>query len=249
MNTRAFVMTLICLLATASIASSALAKTVYVCRDIAGHTYRLSVPQVGSLGIECEAIEQPKPVSENVARPPAVLPAGALVSRAFEAAPNIKNEWDGQPPHTLNRTAAQRIEAVSPFESELRAAAQRHGHDLNLLKAVVYVESRFDSRAVSPKGAIGLMQVMPATALDMGLAAPRVGLFDPKSNLEFGARYLRKLLDTFNGSPELALAAYNAGPGAVIRYGHAIPPFRETKSYVEKVRIRYVQLREQAITQ
>lgn len=111
---------------------------------------------------------------------------------------------------------------------ERHAAAQRLSPDL--VRAVIQVESAFDSTAVSPKGAMGLMQLMPATAAEYGVTDP----FEPGQNIAAGAAYLRRLLDRYDGRIELALAAYNAGPAAVERYGD-VPPYRETRSYVKKV--------------
>lgn len=108
------------------------------------------------------------------------------------------------------------------------AAGDRHDIDPNLLAAVAQIESAFDPAAVSPAGAQGLMQFMPATAAEMG-----VDPFDPASAIDGAARYLRQQLDRF-GTTELALAAYNAGPGAVSKFG-GIPPYPETQNYVTKV--------------
>jgi soluble lytic murein transglycosylase-like protein len=107
-------------------------------------------------------------------------------------------------------------------------AARRHGLDAKLLRAVAWTESRGRNSAVSPKGALGIMQLMPATAASLGVD-PR----DPIANIEGGAAYLAKQLSAF-GSVPLALAAYNAGPGAVIRY-RGIPPFAETRAYVDGI--------------
>ncbi len=115
-----------------------------------------------------------------------------------------------------------------PYADLFTAAGARHGVDPALLAAVAKVESGFDSSAVSPAGATGLMQFMPATARGLG-----VDPADPASSVDGAARYLRQLTDRF-GSTDLALAAYNAGPGAVARAG-GIPPYPETQSYVRKV--------------
>jgi hypothetical protein len=113
----------------------------------------------------------------------------------------------------------------------IAATADRHGLDRALLAAMVQVESRFQPRAVSPKGARGLLQLMPATAARFGVRDS----FDPLQNLDGGAQYLRWLLARFDGRTDLALAAYNAGEGAVDRHGRQIPPYGETLRYVNRV--------------
>ena len=129
---------------------------------------------------------------------------------------------------------------VAKYEPMIRAAATRHGLDPQLVKAVVAVESGFEPRAVSEKGAVGLMQVLPATGERYGVRADKKRsvdqkLADPMLNLEIGTRYLADLKKMFSARPELALAAYNAGENAVIRFRNAIPPFPETQAYVKLV--------------
>jgi hypothetical protein len=119
-----------------------------------------------------------------------------------------------------------------PFGAEIYQAAQRHGVDPELVAAVVRAESAFDVRAVSVKGARGLMQLMPATARRFGVSQDRV--HDPAVNVDAGARYLAWLLGRFEGDLALALAAYNAGEGTVDRYG-GVPPYRETRGYIQKI--------------
>jgi hypothetical protein len=99
----------------------------------------------------------------------------------------------------------------------------------------MHQESSFKSRAISPKGARGLMQLMPGTAARFGVTS----IFDPRQNIEGGARYLRFLLDRFDGDVNLALAGYNAGEGAVEKYGWRIPPYAETQEYVRRISRRY----------
>jgi soluble lytic murein transglycosylase-like protein len=101
----------------------------------------------------------------------------------------------------------------------------------DLVKAVVQVESAFNPNARSPKGAMGLMQLMPATAEHFGVRNP----FNPAENIRAGVAYLRQLLDRYQDNEELALAAYNAGPGAVDKHGQTVPPYRETRNYVAQI--------------
>ena len=149
-----------------------------------------------------------------VERPGPVLPAG------------------GGPAATALETtsAAQNI----PLGTSIASTAMRHGLDPALVLAVIGAESGHDPLAVSPKGAIGLMQILPETAALMGLPEPA----DPANSLEAGCRYLAALLDIFGGDVELALAAYNAGPGAVRRWG-GVPPYRETTTFVRRVAANY----------
>jgi hypothetical protein len=115
------------------------------------------------------------------------------------------------------------------------AVALSYGLEPALLLAVISAESGFRSKAVSPKGAQGLMQLMPATARRLGVRDP----FDPEQNVRGGARYLNELLRLFGNDVRLALAAYNAGEDAVMRHGRAIPPYPETRQYVTRVLSRY----------
>jgi soluble lytic murein transglycosylase-like protein len=116
----------------------------------------------------------------------------------------------------------------------------RNGVDPVLLYAQMHQESSFKRGAISPKGARGLMQLMPGTAARFGVT----NIFDPKQNIEGGARYMRFLLDHFDGDVALALAGYNAGEGAVLKYGRRIPPYRETQDYVRRISQRYLRLRD-----
>ncbi len=138
-----------------------------------------------------------------------------------------------------------RGEAHSALEGMISVAARKYGHDVDLLRAIVHVESHFNPEALSPKGAIGLMQVMPATGRRLGVDTPRKSLFDPATNLDAGARYLRLLMDMFPDRPDLAVAAYNAGEGAVLRHRRQVPPFPETQAYVRDVMSAYERYRDQ----
>jgi soluble lytic murein transglycosylase-like protein len=127
------------------------------------------------------------------------------------------------------------------YDSIIETAAVSAAIEPNLLRAVIVVESGFNSRAVSKRGAVGLMQLMPATATRFGVSNP----FDPKQNVHAGARYLKFLIDRFGHDIRLALAAYNAGEEAVDRNGGQIPPFSETMAYVPRVLKIYRMLTEQ----
>ncbi len=137
---------------------------------------------------------------------------------------------------------------VSPnfkqVKHHMREASKTHSVDFELLQALIVAESGFDAHAVSPKGAVGLMQLMPATAERFGVRADKVKsveqkLTDPKTNISAGTRYLRVLMQMFPGKLELAVAAYNAGEGAVQRAGNQIPNYKETQNYVKTVMQTY----------
>lgn len=133
------------------------------------------------------------------------------------------------------KTAGALVPAA--FKGMLEEIAGEYRLDPNLLHAMIRVESGYNTRAVSAKGARGLMQLMPATARRFGAG----DLFDPRENLRAGAQYLSRLMDLFGGNVELALAAYNAGEQAVIRAGYRIPSYAETRAYVPKVLSHYRQ--------
>lgn len=136
-----------------------------------------------------------------------------------------------EPSESRSRRLSDRLIAVP--DPELAEAIDRHAVELDLeprlVQAVVQVESGYNRKARSNKGAIGLMQLMPGTASDLAVADP----WDAEQNLRGGTRYLRQMLDRFGGL-ELALAAYNAGPEAVVKYG-GIPPYEETRAYVQRI--------------
>ncbi|KAA0255723.1 lytic transglycosylase domain-containing protein [Acidobacteria bacterium ACD] len=127
-----------------------------------------------------------------------------------------------------------RRDATTPYDDLIRHHAGREGVDHRLVRSVVLVESNFNPRAVSRKGARGLMQLMPATAAQYGVR----NAFDAAENIRAGVKYLAELLSTFAGDVTLALAAYNAGPGAVTRHG-GVPPYPETQEYIRRTMVAW----------
>jgi soluble lytic murein transglycosylase-like protein len=155
--------------------------------------------------------------------------ARSLLPQAFEASPGARRGADSGP-----------ARATPLMLKTLVQAAERFQVDAYLIKAVIHAESAFNPRARSPKNAIGLMQVLPGTARDLGLSAQPTAsieqlLTDPRVSIVVGTKYLAEQLLRFGGNVELAIAAYNAGPGAVIKAGNKVPPFAETRAYVQRV--------------
>ncbi|HSV77632.1 MAG TPA: lytic transglycosylase domain-containing protein [Ramlibacter sp.] len=171
---------------------------------------------------------------------------------SFDTAEGVKTPREPVVPRGPGGARLLAFFEVSPafrsVQPHLRDAAREHGIDFELLQALVATESGFDPAAVSPKGAIGLMQVLPATAERYGVTGDRrqpveQKLTDPRTNIRAGARYLRDLIRMFPGRIELALAAYNAGEGAVQRAGNRVPDYRETQNYVRTVMQLYTTLK------
>lgn len=156
----------------------------------------------------------------------------AIVLR-IDAEPSGLDAWRPPAPHEGMMGIDRHDPGPRPFAGLVEAAARRHGLDPALIHAVIEAESSYRPRAISPAGARGLMQVMPSTARDLGLAKTTL-LFDPRHNIETGARYLKLLLERFGGDLARALAAYNAGPAAVLAH-RGVPPHPETRHYVRKI--------------
>ena len=153
--------------------------------------------------------------------------SGAVMRAARSAASEVNSYLDGraQAHQILNRAFTQQ-----DIDAAIDAAAARHHVDPSLVRSVVKVESNFNPNAVSRKGAMGLMQLMPSTARSLNVSNP----FDPEQNVDAGVRHLRQLLDSYGGNVRLSLAAYNAGAGAVARSA-GVPHFRETQDYVRRI--------------
>ncbi len=137
-------------------------------------------------------------------------------------------------PKTSKAALNSYVKGPKQFESLIRRYAKRYGVDPALVKAVIHAESDFNPFAISKKGAQGLMQLMPETARDLAV----MDAYDPEENIRAGVQYLKMLLKKFNGDLSLSLAAYNAGPHRVDRFGK-IPPYQETKAYIKKVLTYY----------
>jgi soluble lytic murein transglycosylase-like protein len=163
---------------------------------------------------------------ESLVRGPAAAPAASPGTTTPTFAAQLATAQSAPP----TATAASASAGVTPFAAEIQAAASRHGIDPALLTGLIRQESNFNPQAQSGAGARGLTQLMPGTVAGLGVADP----FNPAQAIEGGAKYLRQMLDEFDGDPAQALAAYNAGPGAVARFG-GVPPYAETQNYVRQV--------------
>jgi soluble lytic murein transglycosylase-like protein len=180
---------------------------------------------------------------QSLMAPPQAAPtANFAASLASASAPTATAAATAATPAaTLATTAStgpSALPAGTPYGAEITAAAQRNGLDPALLAGLIKQESGFNPNAGSPAGAQGLCQLMPGTARGLGVT----DLHDPAQSIEGGAKYLAQQLKTFNGDVARALAAYNAGPGAVQRYG-GVPPYAETQNYVRKVQAYAAQYR------
>jgi soluble lytic murein transglycosylase-like protein len=178
---------------------------IYTWRDASGHLVLSNRPRPGGAGEDVTTYAVPARGPEAPARA-----AG--------------------PPSLRTTTNPVRSRSGERYDDLIDDAAIRYRVSPDLVRAVIQAESGFNPLAVSPKGAMGLMQLMPATARELGVSDP----FHPAENIRGGVTYLARLLARYGDNVELALAAYNAGPGAVERYG-AVPPFRETQQYVKKI--------------
>ena len=160
---------------------------------------------------------------------------GTLVMSERAPAPGIETRTFPVPgTRSIRATRSVDSRYRQDYDASIENAAKAARIRPDLVKAVIQVESGFDAHARSSKGAMGLMQLMPATAAELDVQNP----YNPDENIRGGVAYLRQLLDKYGNNEELALAAYNAGPEAVDRYGYQVPPYRETRDYVSKVKDR-----------
>lgn len=156
--------------------------------------------------------------------------SGAVMRAARSAASEVNTYLDGRSHQDLNHQSLNVGFTQEDIDAAIDEAAARHNVDPNLVRSVVKVESNFNPNAVSRKGAMGLMQLMPATARSLNVSNP----FDPQQNVDAGVRHLKRLLESYGGNVQLSLAAYNAGAGAVARSA-GVPRFRETRNYVRRI--------------
>ena len=176
-----------------------------------------------------------------------VPPGGARgAKKGRQSAPKVERvDGDFRPapsPEAPAKLSVRSRIALGEFDAYIDEAAVRYKMPPALVRAVMHAESAFDPNAISVVGASGLMQLMPGTAREMYVK----DIFDPKDNIEGGVRYLRVLANEFDGDMVKMVAAYNAGPEAVKKYGGQIPPFAETQAYVRKVISLYFQYKAQA---
>jgi soluble lytic murein transglycosylase-like protein len=213
-----------------------------------------SAQQAGPGGYRFDNFDVPGAV--RVETPAQVVPAARqnkrlkLTSRAMPSA--IASTQPTAQPSTAPRSAAPALpmaagtalEGFSTGDANVDGfivnSSNRHGVDPLLIYSIMHRESSFKRFALSNKGARGFMQLMPATAARLGVR----DIFDPQQNIEGGVKYIRILLDMFEGDVRLALAGYNAGEGAVLKYGRSVPPYRETQEYVRRISERYALMRD-----
>jgi len=206
-----------------------------------------------------EVVTAPQtPVSSSIAQPVWIYLVGGARFEADNASESPAGVWYSRGPMNIfiERSRVERVEREdlesiaksnsshkerlwttgnAKIDALIKQNGARHGVDPYLIFCVMEQESHFSTRALSPKGARGLMQLMPGTGARFGVR----NAFNPAENIAGGTRYLKQLLTQFNGRVDLVLASYNAGEGAVVKFGHRVPPYRETRDYVRKISYRY----------
>jgi soluble lytic murein transglycosylase-like protein len=198
------------------------ASQIFRAAAIAGASLALSIP----LSVQAQVykwVDENGIVTYSNIAPPKQQDFQVLRFPCYAADPKCRSvSWEKIP---LNTQA---------FRTEIRSASQFNAVDESLIRAIIHAESAYQADALSPKGAQGLMQLMPETQVELDVSNP----FDPEDNIQGGARYLSQLMAEFDGDLELAAAAYNAGSNAVYKYG-GVPPYDETQEYVRRVKILY----------
>jgi soluble lytic murein transglycosylase-like protein len=174
----------------------------------------------------------------KTAAPPAEKPVNVPEIKKEEAVPTKEMQRASVPLVKKTETIRTYSTGNPQIDRYITEACEKYGVDPLLIVAQMKQESSFNRGATSHKGARGLMQLMPDTARRFGVR----NIYNPKQNIDAGVKYMRWLLDKFGGDVDLALAGYNAGEGAVMKYGNQIPPYRETKSYVKRITAHYAEL-------
>src|SRR5215213_9641424 len=190
-------------------------------------------------GVRIETVKTTAVLPPSTTVRPVAKPIGPQVIGSTRPTPSLYTAAPRAMSMKSNTTLGPYTTGDARVDTFIVESSVRNGVDPVLLYAQMHTESAFKRGAVSPKGASGLMQLMPATARRFGVT----NIFDPQQNIEGGARYMRYLLDYFGGDVSLALAGYNAGEGAVMKYGRRVPPYRETQEYVRRIGLRYSQIR------
>ena len=180
--------------------------------------------------VSLASFKKEEPVADKASLRPIAIPDQNSLEKTMQESQGRRTFRQTIASAALSPAQPDLIEGLN-IEKSIHVAARKYDLPPELLKGVIRAESNFQVRAVSQAGAQGLMQLMPGTAKELGVDNP----FDIEQNIDGGARYLRKMLDKFGGDIKLALAAYNAGPGAVEKYGSQIPPYRETERYIDRV--------------
>jgi soluble lytic murein transglycosylase-like protein len=234
-------------LATAALASGLAAHAAPGCAARSADALLDAPPATGGTGFTlterlCGTTLARTPSSITLPDEPTPAPQSAEVDAppVLTAPPRPSLSPARVQPRPRDTAGVARIQALAPLMAEV---ARRHDIDPLLLHAVAHIESRHQAQAISPAGARGLMQVMPATGRSVGVAEADRALLTPEANLEASARYLKRLQARFGNDLSLVLAAYNAGEGAVERHGRRVPPFAETQAYVRNVLAVYAELR------
>lgn len=191
-----------------------------------------------SSGVSFEVRQSPQVTTRPVASGTGTKGKSRLKHGAGEVAPYTVSTASVRMVSGSNLTLRSFTTGNPTVDSYIVESSRRYNIDPLLIYAQMHQESSFKQRAVSHKGASGLMQLMPATARRFGVT----NIFDPRQNIDAGVKYMRWLLDTFGQNLELALAGYNAGEGAVMKYGRKVPPFRETREYVRRITARYASI-------
>ncbi len=189
--------------------------------------YRREVNRTKNFEAQLTQATQPPAAAKIAAETPkSSLQAQSAENQALATQKTVISSADDSP-----LASGELSPKMMQYMPHIKQAASKYNLPPELIAGVIWQESRGNSKAVSHCGAQGLMQLMPETARHLGVTNP----FDPAQNIEGGAKYIRQMLDRFGGNAELAVAAYNSGPGNVEKYGRRIPPFRETQEYVPRV--------------